>query len=559
MTAIKYPKNQDLRELVRFSCETGHIWLAESRMLMLHASAMALLRRELIQQVGPELARNLLTRVGYQSGMNDAEIARKIRGSANPQDAFVVGPQLHMLEGSVKVIPVRMAFDQAAGQFDGEFLWEGSWEADAHVRDFGHTDDPMCWMQIGYASGYTSAFMGQFILFKEVECAAAGRSHCRIVGKPLAEWEDAEDYRHFFAQDSIQTQLQALQHQVEVLRRSAQHPPCDGMIGSATNFRHACHLIHRAAASAVTVLLQGETGVGKERFARLLHKQSPRREQPFIAVNCAAIPENLIESELFGVEKGAYTGAQHTRMGRFERADGGTLFLDEIGELPLAAQAKLLRVLQEGEIERLGDQKVRKINVRLVAASHVDLKQAVADGRFRADLYYRIHVYPVVIPPLRERRSDIPLLAEAIIERLTALHEKPVCGITDKALRALQAQAWPGNVRELENTLELGLILADPGGAIELNHLFPLHSEPDHTGLDRQGNLQADSHTSRAALYEQMLASGLNFDDIERGFLDHAVRKADGNLSRAARMLGMTRPQLAYRLKKTLSQASTVS
>ena len=559
MTAIKYPKNQDLRELVRFSCETGHIWLAESRMLMLHASAMARLRRELIQLVGVELARNLLTRVGYQSGMNDAEIARKIRGSANPQDAFVVGPQLHMLEGSVKVIPVRMAFNQAAGQFDGEFLWEGSWEADAHVRDFGHTDEPMCWMQIGYASGYTSAFMGQFILFKEVECAAAGRSHCRIVGKPLAEWEDADDYRHFFAQDSIQTQLQALQHQVDVLRRSAQQPPCDGMIGSAANFRHACHLIHRAAASAVTVLLQGETGVGKERFARLLHKQSARREQPFIAVNCAAIPENLIESELFGVEKGAYTGAQHTRIGRFERADGGTLFLDEIGELPLAAQAKLLRVLQEGEIERLGDQKVRKINVRLVAASHVDLKQAVADGRFRADLYYRIHVYPVVIPPLRERASDIPQLAEAIIERLTTLHEKPVCGLTDKALRALQAQPWPGNVRELENTLELGLILADPGGPIELRHLFPLHSEPDHTGLDGQGNLQADNHASRTALYEQMLASGLDFDGLERGLLDHAVRKADGNLSRAARMLGMTRPQLAYRLKKTLSQPTGVA
>lgn len=270
-----------------------------------------------------------------------------------------------------------------------------------------------------------------------------------------------------------------------------------------------------------------------------------------LRVNCAAIPENLIEAELFGVEKGAYTGAQQTRMGRFERADGGTLFLDEVGELPLAAQAKLLRVLQEGEIERLGDHKVRKVNVRLVTATHVDLKQAVSEGRFRADLYYRIHVYPVHIPPLRERQSDIPLLVNAMLERLSVLHEKPTAGITDRALAALLQHPWPGNVRELENTIELGLILAEPGGLIEVNHLFPQQQAMNNTGLDQGGHLQAATPTAEHDLYEQMLNSGLSFDDIERNFLNHAVKKADGNLSRAARMLGITRPQLAYRLKKT--------
>ncbi len=552
MAAIKYPKNHDLRELVHFSAETGHIWLAESRMLMLHVAAMAVLRREIISLVGLEHARNLLTRVGYVSGMKDAEIARKIRGNGDKIDAFVVGPQLHMLEGSVQVTPVKVEFDMAQGEFYGEFLWKDSWESDSHVKEFGHTDHPVCWMQIGYASGYTSAFMGQFILFKEVECAASGKPQCRIIGKPLQEWEDADDYRHFFAQDSILSQLLELQKQVDCLRQSiSRTPPCDGMIGSSERFRHACHLIQRAAASQVTVLLQGETGVGKERFARLLHKQSGRRDKPFIAVNCAAIPENLIEAELFGVEKGAYTGAQQTRMGRFERADGGTLFLDEVGELPLAAQAKLLRVLQEGEIERLGDHKVRKVNVRLVTATHVDLKQAVSEGRFRADLYYRIHVYPVHIPPLRERQSDIPLLVNAMLERLSVLHEKPTAGITDRALAALLQHPWPGNVRELENTIELGLILAEPGSLIEVNHLFPQQQAMNNTGLDQGGHLQAATPTAEHDLYEQMLNSGLSFDDIERNFLNHAVKKADGNLSRAARMLGITRPQLAYRLKKT--------
>lgn len=559
MSAIKYPKNHDLRELISFSAETGHIWLAESRMLMLHVAAMAALRHELINLVGVEHARNLLTRVGYVSGMNDAEIARKIRGTAHPVDAFVVGPQLHMLEGSVQVTPVSMDFDLASGRFYGEFLWTHSWEAESHAKTLGHPDDPVCWMQIGYASGYTSAFMGQFILFKEVECAASGRAHCRIVGKPLKEWEDAEDYRHFFAQDSILSQLLDLQKQVETLRQSMSHTPsCDGMIGVSARFRQACHLIGRAAVSQVTVLLQGETGVGKERFARLLHKQSNRKNAAFIAVNCAAIPDNLIEAELFGVEKGAYTGAQQSRMGRFERADGGTLFLDEVGELPLAAQAKLLRVLQEGEIERLGDQKVRRVNVRLVTATHVDLKQAVQAGRFRADLYYRINVYPVHIPPLRERQGDIPLLVDAMIERLSVLHEKPITGITDKALRALQQHPWPGNVRELENAVELGLILAEPGGYIELDNLFPDHGSNTETGnsrLNPAGYLQKTT-PQHDVLYDTLLDAGLSLDDIERNLLNHAVHKAEGNLSRAARMLGITRPQLAYRLKKSAGRSA---
>ena len=550
MAAIKYPANRDLRELIRFAADNGSIWLAESRMLLLHAAAMGALRRELIQMVGIAHARNLLTRIGYVSGLHDAEIARKIRGSAHPVDAFVVGPQLHMLEGIVQVKPVSLEFDMEAGQFHGEFIWEGSWEAESHLRDFGLHDSPVCWMQIGYASGYTSAFMNKFILFKEVECVASGASDCRIVGKPLQEWDDADEYRHFFSQESMVCQLLDLQTEVEALRQSLkqQRTICD-MVGESPAFLQAYHLVSRVATSQVTVLLLGETGVGKERFARALHRQSPRASAAFVAVNCAAIPENLIESELFGVEKGAFTGAQQTRIGRFERADGGTLFLDEIGELPLAAQAKLLRVLQEGEVERLGAERTRKINIRLVAATNVDLQQAVKEGRFRADLYYRVNIYPVVIPPLRERQSDIPALAQAVMEKACVIHGKKVAGLTDKALTALQQYNWPGNIRELENMLERGVILAQAGAYIELEDLFPHPASSECSGLNREGKL-CQENQGLDEIYERLLSSGLSLDDIELAFLHYTVEKAQGNLSLAARMLGITRPQLAYRLKK---------
>ena len=310
----------------------------------------------------------------YTFGVRDAELAMRIRGEKSLRDAFFTGPQLHMLEGIVRVTPIRMEMDVQSGHFAGEFLWENSWEQDTHIREMGQSDEPVCWSQIGYASGYTSAFMGRFILFKEVECVACGHNNCRIVGKPLEEWEDAEQHAGYFQSDSMLNHLLELRHQVDYLRTTiSQQTQTPQLVGTSKGFKHAYDLVTRAAATQVSVLLLGETGVGKERFARTLHQMSNRRQGPFVAVNCAALPNDLIESELFGHEKGAFTGAQTSRMGKFERADGGTLFLDEIGELPLAAQAKLLRVLQEGEIERLGDDRVRKINIRLVAATNVDL------------------------------------------------------------------------------------------------------------------------------------------------------------------------------------------
>jgi DNA-binding NtrC family response regulator len=548
---LKYPPDSDLRRLLRFEPDSGAIWLGDRRMVLMHTMALAALRQDLMSSVGPEHARRILTRMGYASGLSDAEYAKKTRPGEAMQDSFMVGPQLHMLEGAARVTPVKLTFDVPAGQFYGEFRWDHSWEAHAHRQMFGLVDDPACWTLLGYASGYTSAFMGRLILFKETICAACGADHCLIVGRPIEEWPDGEAHRVYFTDDSLMEKMEALQSQVEALKSSLEPVNQGGLlIGVSSAFRKAYTLLQKVAQTQVTVLLTGETGVGKERFARTLHELSDRRDAPFVAVNCAALPAELIEAELFGVEKGAYTGAHAARAGRFERADGGTLLLDEVGELPLAAQAKLLRVLQEGEIERVGGETTKKVNVRLVAATNVDLEEAVRAGRFRRDLMYRLNVYPINIPALRERQADIELLAQSMLARFCALHNKRINGFEERALQALAQHDWPGNVRELENLVERGVILASQDGRVEVAHLFPNQPEAAQTSVDAHGHLARLPSTQDDELSARILDSGSSLEEIEARVLDHAVARARGNLSEAARLLGLTRAQLAYRQKR---------
>jgi transcriptional regulator with GAF, ATPase, and Fis domain len=501
-----------------------------------------------------ERARGLLTRMGYASGVRDAELARTRAEDSSDLEAFMTGPQLHTLEGIVRVTPIKLELNRHSGQFYAEFLWEHSWEGQWHRHHYGIHSEPVCWTQIGYACGYTSAFMGRTILYKEVECTGMGHNNCRIVGKPAEEWDDAAEQMRYFNGESIADQLIDLQTQVVQLRSSIgdrdQMP--EDVTGASPGFRAAYELLKQAAGSHISVLLRGETGVGKEVFARSLHEMSPRSGKSFVAVNCAAIPHELVESELFGVEKGAFTGALVSRPGRFERADGGTLFLDEIGDLPASAQAKLLRVLQEGEIERLGDQKTRKINVRVVAATNANLQQLVKEGRFRSDLFYRLNAFQIVIPPLRERKQDIPLLAKHFLAKHSAIHGKKLRGFTDKAKRALLSYPWPGNIRELQNSVERGVILAPSGTRIEVSHLFMScgDAQPQEFGLGSTGNVDINCWETGKDLREAVFNGSLTLDQVEAMLLETAVDKARGNLSSAARMLGLTRPQIAYRLKR---------
>lgn len=537
---------------LRFDVERGLIWLDEHRMVLQHTRALGALRNELISSLGAERAHGLLVRMGFASGQQDAELAKKLVGERSLHDVFLMGPRLHMLEGIVCTHTVKSELDLAKGKFYGEFIWENSWEAEAHLHAFGVGHSPACWTQIGYASGYVTAFMNRFVVFKEVQCTAKGDSHCYIIGKPAEEWEDSEDYIRLFRPTSIVGELMELQEEVAQLRATLGEDKSAGnLVGASSGFKTAFNLIQQAAPQPVSVLLLGETGVGKEMFARWIHQHSARAHKSFVAVNCAAIPTDLIESELFGVEKGAYTGAQKARPGRFERAHGGTLFLDEVGELSPAAQAKLLRVLQTGEVERLGDEVTRKVDVRLVTATNVNLSQAVKDGLFRADLFYRINTYPVVIPPLRERRADISLLTAVMLEKFGVLYHKKFKGVSDLALQMLEQYDWPGNIRELENMVERGVLLAPQGGWIETAHLFAGVDVQMSTasGIEAAGAINpASSGLSDEAL-AQMLSQPFDWNDHEERTFRLALEKAGGNVSRAARMLGISRRQLDYRLK----------
>ncbi len=293
------------------------------------------------------------------------------------------------------------------------------------------------------------------------------------------------------------------------------------IVGQSPAFRAFMDIVRQAAPSSATVLLIGESGTGKELAARTLHELSSRAKRPFIAVNCAALPESLLEAELFGVEKGAFTGAVARKEGRFERASGGTLFLDEVGEMSPAAQVKLLRVLQEGEVERLGGTQTVKVDVRVVAATNKDLSREVADGRFREDLYYRLNVVEVRIPSLQSRREDIPLLADHFLRRYAAKNGKPVRGFTAEAMKVMESYAWPGNVRELEHAIERAVVLcrADLIDAADLPE--PVRKGP----VGSCGQL--------------VIPIGTPMEEIERRVIHETLRHTKGDKALAARLLGI--------------------
>ncbi len=323
-----------------------------------------------------------------------------------------------------------------------------------------------------------------------------------------------------------------------------------GLIGQSARTTEVYALLDRVADSPTTVLVTGESGTGKELIARALHDNSRRRDKPFIKVNCAAIPKDLVESELFGYERGAFTGAVTSKPGRFELADKGTLFLDEIGELPLDMQVKLLRVLQESEFERVGGIKTIRVDVRLVAATNRDLKKEIAQGAFREDLYYRLNVVPIALPALRERASDIPLLVEFFLEKFNQRLRKQVTGVTPEALARLTAYGWPGNIRELENVIERAVLFAD-GPKVREEDLTP---EVRGVSPSSGGGARAGSSVEVGAvdagsdgLKEKVKAAASR---VERELIQRALDQTSNNVTHAARLLKISRKGLQLKMKE---------
>ncbi|HEU4988852.1 MAG TPA: sigma-54 dependent transcriptional regulator [Gemmatimonadaceae bacterium] len=327
--------------------------------------------------------------------------------------------------------------------------------------------------------------------------------------------------------EGLRREVRQLHEEIAALREPG------GIVGRSPALRQALELARKVARHPSTVLITGESGTGKELFARLVHHDSPRAARPFVAVDCAAIPESLLESELFGHTKGAFTGATADRRGLFEEAAGGSVFLDEIGELPVPLQVKLLRVLQEGEIRRVGESTPRRVEARVIAATSRDLEAEVAAGRFRADLFYRVNVVRLHLPPLRERRTDIPELAHAMVQRFNERLELHVRGFAAAAMQRLMEYPWPGNVRELENVIERAMVL----------------TESEQIGVD-QLPLEVRDPSTETLPDDDDLSVKRRTQSLERALIQRALAQTDGNRTRAAKLLDLSHRALLYKIRE---------
>jgi DNA-binding NtrC family response regulator len=477
-------KNLHLAELLDFRPDQGIIRLHDQRVVILSAAAMGLLRKELIDTLGLETARRVAIRFGFADGYHDAVNLRERSKWTDPVDGLRAGAVLQTLEGIVRVEVRGVDHDASTGRFEEEVFWHDSYVAEQHVHHYGKASSPVCWSLVGYASGFASACMGKEIYYRETSCVGQGAKHCVAMGRDAESWGvDLDIIRADFQaasvgheverlHDAVSKRLKELDRRERLLERRERelnllrerinrHAAAKHFIAGSQTMQDVLELAARVAPLDTTVLVYGESGTGKEFIVRLIHDQSPRAAAPFVSINCAALTETLLESELFGHVRGSFTGAVRDKAGLFEVAGAGTIFLDEIGEIAPTVQAKLLRALQEREIRRVGGERSIKVNARVVAATNRDLRAAVDAGTFREDLYFRLGAFVITVPPLRDRREDIPPLVHNFLSRAASRMKKDVSSVSADAMTALMNYRWPGNVRELEHAVERAVILAN--------------------------------------------------------------------------------------------------
>ena len=526
----------DLAELLELDACRGAIRFAGERALLLDAVAMGLLRVELCATFGQAAARTILTRFGFAHGFRMAEAIRTQFAWDHAEDWRDAGGRIHVLQGFFSLAPGEGPLSPGGARVDD------SYEAEQHLVHLGRASEPVCWTLAGFASGYLTRTEGREIYVIERRCVGQGDAACQFVGKSAEAWGSTLDpHRPFFAPEGLGATLrqagEALKRAERALRareralggaaRRQDEP--SGLVARSAAMQGVLDLARRAAKVDSSVLVTGETGVGKERVARLVHEASARASGPFLAINCGAIPEALLESELFGHTRGAFTGASHDRVGLFEAAGGGTLFLDEIGELPAPMQVKLLRVLQERTVRRVGENRSRPFDVRIVAATNRDLAAETAAGRFRRDLLYRLKVVEIRVPPLRERPEDILPLSRALLAEATRRMKRPALRLGIRAADQLLRYEFPGNVRELENVMERAAALAS-GPRIEIDDL------PEEV---------------RAALPTPVVGQGVRpLAEIEQAYILAALERNGGNQTRTAAKLGIGVSTLYRKLRR---------
>ncbi|BDG10781.1 sigma-54-dependent Fis family transcriptional regulator [Anaeromyxobacter paludicola] len=531
----------DLRELLSFEPRGGIIRFGGERALILDAVALGLLRKELIDSVGLAAARGILTRFGYAHGWRTAEGMRSGFPWQDEHEWRVAGGRLHMLNGSV-VIEQPAPGSALSPQPFVESIWHESYEAEQHLLHVGRSDEPVCWTLAGFASGYLSFANGREVYCIEDRCRGKGDPACHLVGRFKQEWgpEVAPQLAAYgkewvdAALEGATAALRAAERSLEARRRELARiaPGAEdraGIVVRSEPMRRVLDLALRVAKVESTALITGESGVGKERLARLIHEESPRAPRPFVAVNCGAVTETLLESELFGHARGAFTGADRERAGLFEAANGGTLFLDEIGEISTGMQVKLLRALQEREVRRVGENRPRPVDVRIVAATNRNLADEVAAQRFRQDLYYRLRVIELRVPPLRDRPDDVLPLARVFLADTARRMGRKVTGFSPRAADQLLRHEWPGNVRELQNAVEHAVALCQ-GTRVEVEDL------PEE--------LRAAMPRARPSGPTRPL------EDVEREYILAAVESVGGNRTHAAANLGIGLATLKRKLKQ---------
>jgi len=530
----------NISELVEFDPEEGVILFAGQRALIIDATAKGNLRKELIKHFGLRTARAILTRFGFVQGWRMAEAMQELFQWESEDDWHHAGGRVHMLEGMYRLGP------GAPGSLTKEGLTlVASYEAEQHIAHLGRSDASVCWTICGLTSGYLSRAMGKEIFVLEERCIGRGDAACHLLGRTLEEWgDDRTEDLHFYRVENLKEWLEPSLHRItehlqeterklqekkRVLTRVA--PEAEdpiGMIARSAAMRRIIDLARRIAKVDSTVLITGESGTGKELIARLVHEESARATGPFIAVNCGAITESLLESELFGHTRGAFTGAAQERIGLFEAANGGTLLLDEIGDISPGMQVKLLRVLQEREIRRVGENKSRSVNVRVMAATNRELAADIAAGRFRKDLYYRLNVVQLHVPALRSRREDLLPLARVLLVDAAERIKRPVTGLSPRAADQLLRYAWPGNVRELENAIERAV-------ALGRNNLIDLDDLPEEV---------------RKAIPTPSVSGPVRaLEEIEKDYIVAVLDLNRGNRTRTAQQLGIGSATLSRKLK----------
>ncbi len=530
-----------LNELVEFT--EGAINLHGRRLVLHSLHAFAQFRRDLVEMVGRDQARRIFTRFGYFWGYADAAAMKRIYEWDDVKEWLKAGPRMHTIEGVTRAVVKTLNFDDQTGQFFMELVWHDSGEAEEHLLEMGKSDEPSCWMLIGYASGYASFCLGKDIFFIEQRCRCKGDRVCSAIGKDVASWGDElKSHLPYFRAEDIQGKVQQLTRELrEKTRELAKERKRVSLLERTSkpffievrseSYARVLDVANRIAPFDSSVLITGPTGAGKEVLSRYIHIHSARSGGPFLPVNCGALPETLLESELFGHKAGAFTGAIHDRVGLFEQAEKGTIFLDEIGDISPSVQLKILRVLQEREILRVGDSKPRKIDVRIIAATNRGLAQAVREGAFREDLFYRLGVIEIEVPPLRDRKEDIIPLARYFVEQLARRLKMPQLRLHATCLDYLQEYHWPGNVRELENAIERAAVFCKDG--MILPEDLPAHI--------------VHSRSIRDVAVDPLTRT---LDQVEQEHINAVMELTGGNRTRAARILGISPTTLWRKLKR---------